>query len=407
TDTTYWNSKLDEFTETDPIFLAHPSSSITEDNIEEWKDVWTRYTDNEDDYLAQNSPAGDILLDDITFWNSRPVVYTESDPVFTNSLAFSITQEDSTNLANLLGINTGDQAMDDYATKANFSDDSIKVLTDSIDGFRIALIDSAYDFHIVLDDSIVNFRSALIDSAYDNFHLALKDSMADFREEVSDSINDFRIALRDSMASFRENDLTDSTKQIRKAFNDSITQIFTPALNDSIADLRDEIPVTVGLSIGDEYGGGIIFWLDDSGIHGLIAATSDLPGKVSWGDNTITTDATADGVYAGMSNTDSIIAKQGAADYAVDRCANYSVTTLTTPPEYYDDWYLPSKHELSLLYVQKDVVGGFIVNADISYWTSTEHDVGNAWEQVFRTGTQQTYGKWYTGGNRTRAIRAF
>jgi len=49
-------------------------------------------------------------------------------------------------------------------------------------------------------------------------------------------------------------------------------------------------------------------------------------------------------------------------------CNEYSVTVGGVN---YGDWYLPSKFELNLLYLQKTVVGGF---ASTYYWSSTESD---------------------------------
>jgi hypothetical protein len=150
------------------------------------------------------------------------------------------------------------------------------------------------------------------------------------------------------------------------------------------------------LSIGDSYEGGIIFWLDTTGQHGLIAATADLFTGMQWYNGTYTvTNAVKDGIYAGKYNTERIIANQGAGDYAAQICANYQGGN-------YGDWYLPSKYELNLLYAQKTAVGGF---ASAYYWSSIETNNGNAWIQNFDYGSQIDAGKPYP--NRVRAVRAF
>lgn len=152
--------------------------------------------------------------------------------------------------------------------------------------------------------------------------------------------------------------------------------------------------------IGESYGGGIVFWVDASGQHGLIAATADQSNGITWyNDGYIETGATLDAVYAGMSNTNTIIAKQGAGTYAAQICAEYSVTVNN---EYYDDWYLPSKYELNLLYLQKTAIGGF---AGAYYWSSSEFIYMYAYLQYFGSGYQDFGGKeihYYV-----RAIRAF
>ena len=116
------------------------------------------------------------------------------------------------------------------------------------------------------------------------------------------------------------------------------------------------------LSIGDNYQGGIIFWLDDTGQHGLIAAREDQRSKtIKWCNGKFRYKGkTGDGLYAGAMNNATIIATQlednQTGDYAAKVCYDYIVRV---DGVIYGDWYLPSKYELNLLYLQKDVVGGF------------------------------------------------
>ena len=156
--------------------------------------------------------------------------------------------------------------------------------------------------------------------------------------------------------------------------------------------------------IGETYGGGIIFYVYDNGKHGLIAATSDQGTGIRWygGSNTITR-ARAGGVGAGLKNTALIIANQGAVDgnaFAATVCNEYSVTVDGVT---YGDWYLPSKNELNLLYLQKSVVGGFVI--DGLYWSSTEYNSDYAWYQLFGSGFQNNFFK--NDAYYVRAIRAF
>jgi hypothetical protein len=116
-------------------------------------------------------------------------------------------------------------------------------------------------------------------------------------------------------------------------------------------------------SIGQFYQGGIIFWLDATGQHGLIAATADQGTGIPWYNGSYTTtNSVRDGIGSGMYNTERIIANQGVGSYAAQLCANYQGGE-------YGDWYLPSKYELNLLYLQKAAVGGF---ANAYYWSSCE-----------------------------------
>ena len=155
--------------------------------------------------------------------------------------------------------------------------------------------------------------------------------------------------------------------------------------------------------IGESYGGGKVFYVYDNGQHGLIAATADQSPGIRWyGGSYANTRARADGVGAGKANTAIIIANQGPVDgnaFAATVCNEYSVTVDGVT---YGDWYLPSKYELNLLYLQKNVVGGF---ANSSYWSSTEANSAIAWYQYFVNGNQHDFNKPTT--YYVRAVRAF
>jgi hypothetical protein len=154
--------------------------------------------------------------------------------------------------------------------------------------------------------------------------------------------------------------------------------------------------------IGESYGGGKVFYVYDNGKHGLIAATSNQSSGIRWNGGT-NTRARGDGVGAGLKNTAITIANQGAVDdnaFAATVCNEYSVTVDGVT---YGDWYLPSKHELNLLYLQKSVFGVFGYNS--YYWSSSENNSSTAWVQNFDDGSQAALTK--NLGLLVRAIRAF
>lgn len=156
--------------------------------------------------------------------------------------------------------------------------------------------------------------------------------------------------------------------------------------------------------IGESYGGGIVFWVDATGQHGLIAATSDQSTGLQWynGTNRVT-NATGDGVGAGKMNTTLIIAMQTndntAGSFAALLCANLVITSGGVD---YGDWYLPSKYELNLMFLQKATIGNFASNF---YWSSTEFNNFEAWELFFIGGSQGIAGK--NLALYVRAVRAF
>ena len=121
------------------------------------------------------------------------------------------------------------------------------------------------------------------------------------------------------------------------------------------------------LAIGDEHSGGIIFFIDDSGEHGLVASDTDIRGTRSW-------------------------------DEAVSACKKYKKNG-------FSDWFLPNMEQLAELYLRRSVVGGWVPNT--GYWSSSESDIrGCAWMQFFSTGAQyKNFTKNYL--YYARAVRAF
>ncbi len=149
------------------------------------------------------------------------------------------------------------------------------------------------------------------------------------------------------------------------------------------------------LVIGQKYKGGIIFYIDASGKHGLIAAQTDQSTGIEWGAK-IKTGAIVEEIGSGRRNTDIIVAKLGDGNYAAKLCADLVLNG-------YSDWFLPSKDELNQLYLNKDKVGGF---SSAFYWSSTEVNNTNvAWKQYFNNGPQRNSPKYNT--YYVRAVRAF
>lgn len=165
--------------------------------------------------------------------------------------------------------------------------------------------------------------------------------------------------------------------------------------------------------VGDFAQGGIVFWVDETGQHGLVCAKEDQSTGIRWYNGTNRyTGTTGDGLYAGAMNTALIVATQIADDqtgnFAAKVCADYSVTVGGVT---YGDWYLPSKLELNLMYYNKEIINSTaIANGGTAfdngrYWTSTEINNNIAWEHDFINGLDN--GTVKTKTSRVRAIRAF
>ena len=167
-------------------------------------------------------------------------------------------------------------------------------------------------------------------------------------------------------------------------------------------------------SVGDFAQGGIVFWVDETGQHGLVAAKEDQSTGVRWYAGTYgNTQAKGDGPFSGEANTSIIIAAQVAigddgSTYAARICNELQVTE---GGKTYGDWYLPSKEELDLMYQNKATidatagVNGGSGFASAYYWSSTEYNFGNAWIRNFGNGYQNGLAKSST--IYVRAVRAF
>jgi len=155
-------------------------------------------------------------------------------------------------------------------------------------------------------------------------------------------------------------------------------------------------------AIGKNYQGGIIFYLDGTGEHGLIAAPTDQSSGIGYGAYG-TTGARSTAVGTGMDNTNKIINAYGEGSYAAKLCADLVIGA-------YSDWYLPSKDELALMYqnigrgaaAPLTNVGGF---ASYYYWSSSEIGASYAEYQHFGDGSQESDSK--LNQLYVRAVRSF
>lgn len=133
------------------------------------------------------------------------------------------------------------------------------------------------------------------------------------------------------------------------------------------------------VAIGKEYQGGTIFYIDNTGKHGLVATKLN-PGFVTQGWGCYWTDipSTNAAFGTGQSNTEAILANCTEPNIMARLCDNLTVGG-------YDDWFMPSKDELQLIYTNLHQMGfgGF---ENHPYWSSTEHTPHYAWEINFGTG---------------------
>ena len=137
------------------------------------------------------------------------------------------------------------------------------------------------------------------------------------------------------------------------------------ATNDVGTAYGEDIVFNSGQLIGSSYAGGLVAWNDGNG-GGLVFADVDQSTSAPWGCQGTFITLTQTGFGTGATNTQAI----------VDNCADLSTAArichdLTLNG--YDDWFLPSKDEMSMVY-------NIILPAiDIFYWTSSEASADNAY----------------------------
>lgn len=151
------------------------------------------------------------------------------------------------------------------------------------------------------------------------------------------------------------------------------------------------------LELGGNYQGGIIFYIDETGQHDLIAAKDDQSITDPWWNKEyLITGAVS--LSNGKDNTKLIIDAQGNTGlYAAKICSDYESGG-------YNDWFLPSKDQLNIHYQNKHLMEGF---TEQLYWSSTEYEIGTAWVQDFTSGEQHLDSTSDAANVHTRAIREF
>jgi hypothetical protein len=152
--------------------------------------------------------------------------------------------------------------------------------------------------------------------------------------------------------------------------------------------------------IGQEYQGGKIFYINDTGLHGLILAMQNgyLPYfGGSWGCyGTQINGADGVAVGTGTQNTNDIVAGCPTPGIAADICINLELNS-------YSDWFLPSIGELEIMFQHRTELG---ISPNNTYFlSSTEYDSNNA--QALHTDHDGVYYISKSTAQSVAAVRVF
>ena len=192
----------------------------------------------------------------------------------------------------------------------------------------------------------------------------------------------------------------ESVQTANESFNDSLN-VLSQQL-DSVLNA----PNTPVYQIGDMVQGGMVFYVDETGEHGLVAAQDDLEGTYEWGCYQEDVDgADSKWIGSGLQNTMDIT-NQGC------QTENGGITAAQAALDAdlggYSDWYLPSIGELYQMYIaigqgsENVNIGGFVNDW---YWSSSENFYNDAWFVEFNNGYTSNYAE--SNPSRVRVIRAF
>jgi hypothetical protein len=168
--------------------------------------------------------------------------------------------------------------------------------------------------------------------------------------------------------------------------------------------------------VGELYGGGVVFWVDHTGNHGLICSMIDISTtQIIWSNVNIAfigaTNLRKD--WDGQGNTNAIIGQANHTKSAAKICNDY--TNIDYGTGIFSDWYLPSIAELNQIWnnfyeVQKALTidgNNSIIPLynRLPYWSSTEGGTTDALAFSFFYGYTINFAK--DEVQYVRAVRVF
>ncbi len=161
-----------ELTETDPVFSNSVAGGITQEDTSDWNRGIESYT--ETDPVFNNSVASGITEEDTSAWNKGIESYTETDPVFTASPANGILPDDITNWNT--AYSWGDHSTAGYLTSEVDGSTTNEIQDLSLTGNTLSITGdiSGVDLSQYLDDQTVSITQGtgiLVSGTYPNFSI--------------------------------------------------------------------------------------------------------------------------------------------------------------------------------------------------------------------------------------------
>ena len=186
----------------------------------------------------------------------------------------------------------------------------------------------------------------------------------------------------------------------------------------------NEVVIKTKILVGSKFGGGVVAYIlqvgdlgyESNTTHGIIASLVDQSQKILWNSLPDRYDFTLTGangtkIGTGLTNTNKIISVYNSPSgiFAASIARNYNGGS-------FNDWFLPSKDELNIVYLNKLKIGGFATytlppnQIDDWYWTSSEINASYAEAIDFTDGHLDGIGGYKGPGGtpyKVRAVRYF
>jgi len=140
------------------------------------------------------------------------------------------------------------------------------------------------------------------------------------------------------------------------------------ALEDTASEIRNHLREINTYSVRDFGQGGVVFWVDNDGRHGLVCDRKNLTEDMRWYAGTYgITRATGDGLFSGEANTIIIISSHAAIGDDSDPYAALICNELKVEDSgiTYGDWYLPSIGELKVMYQNKTAIDPLLLQMGV------------------------------------------
>jgi len=359
-----------------------------------------------------NQPTIPANVSDLN--NDEDYITTETDPEYALSAASGITTTDITNWNNKLDTEL-DGDVNNEIQALSISNDTIYL---SNGGF--VKLPAGFDGDY---NSLINAPTNVSSFSNDANYLATETD-PEFASSAANSITTTDIInWNNKLDTELDGDVNNEIQTITRT-GTTVTLSngggsFTDSVNTYTAgtgiNITGNVVSAKTYSVGDFAQGGIVFWVDETGQHGLVCTKENQSTGVRWCAGIFTnTMARGDGPYSGEMNTAIIIANQGYGDgstYAARICNELQITE---GGKTYGDWYLPSIEELKLMFQSKEIInttalanfGSIFTN--VAYWSSTENGNSDyAWCLPFYGDIIPLLAYKTSDYLRLRAIRAF